>query len=55
MLAFTHLVPSVPKAMTGLVIAGADRRYNGPIRAMRDGDLLSINGRDDPSYRNLLD
>ena len=55
MLAFTHLVPSVPKAMTGLVIAGADRRYNGPIRAMRDGDVLSINGRDDPSYRNLLD
>jgi hypothetical protein len=41
--------------MTGLVIAGADRAYKGPIRAMRDGDVLSINGRDDPSHRNLLD
>jgi ribonuclease Z len=55
MLAFTHIVPSVPKAMTGLVIAGADHAYKGPIRAMRDGDMLSINGKDAPAYRNLLD
>ena len=55
MLAFTHLVPSAPRLLTPLVIEGADRSYKGPIRAMRDGDVLSINGKDAPAYRNLLD
>jgi ribonuclease Z len=55
MLAFTHVVPSLPKPMMRLVTQGADTRYHGPIRTMRDGDLLSITGRDEPTYRNLLD
>lgn len=55
MLAFTHVVPSLPKPMMRLVTQGADTRYHGPIRTMRDGDLLSITGRDEPAYRNLLD
>ena len=55
MLAFTHIVPAVPGPMMRLVIAGADKHYAGPIRAMRDGDLLSITGNGAPQYRNLLD
>jgi hypothetical protein len=38
-----------------LVTLGADTHYTGPIRTMRDGDLLSINGKAEPAYRNLLD
>lgn len=55
MLAFTHIVPSLPGPMMRLVTLGADKHYRGPIRAMRDGDVLSINGVDEPTYRNLLD
>lgn len=55
MLAFSHIVPGVPGPMMRLVIAGADQHYTGPIRAMRDGDLLSISGTGAPLYRNLLD
>lgn len=55
MLAFTHIVPAVPGPLMGLVIQGADQHYKGPIRAMRDGDLLSITGAGEPQYRNLLD
>ncbi len=55
MLAFSHIVPAVPGPLMRLVIAGADQHYAGPIRAMRDGDLLSITGTGEPQYRNLLD
>ena len=55
MLAFTHVVPSLPRPLMRLVTLGADTHYTGPIRTMRDGDLLSINGKDEPAYRNLLD
>ena len=55
MLAFTHIVPSLPRPLMRLVTLGADKHYAGPIRTMRDGDLLSINGKDEPAYRNLLD
>lgn len=55
MLAFTHVVPSLPRPMMGLVSKGAADHYAGPIRTMRDGDLLSITGKGEPEYRNLLD
>ncbi len=55
MLAFTHIVPSLPKPLMRLVTLGADKHYAGPIRTMRDGDLLSITGKGEPDYRNLLD
>lgn len=55
MLAFTHVVPSLPRPLMGLVSKGAADHYDGPIRTMRDGDLLSITGKDEPEYRNLLD
>ena len=55
MLAFTHVVPSLPKPLMRLVTLGADKHYSGPIRTMRDGDLLSITGKGEPDYRNLLD
>lgn len=55
MLAFTHIVPSLPRPLMPLVTKGAEAHYAGPIRAMRDGDLLSITGKGEPHYRNLLD
>ncbi len=55
MLTFTHIVPSLPKPLMRLVTLGADKHYAGPIRTMRDGDLLSITGKGEPDYRNLLD
>ncbi|RJT25056.1 MBL fold metallo-hydrolase [Chakrabartia godavariana] len=55
MLAFTHVVPSLPRPLMRLVTVGAADHYGGPIRTMRDGDLLSITGQGEPAYRNLLD
>ena len=55
MLAFTHIVPSLPRPLMPLVTKGAEAHYAGPIRTMRDGDLLSITGKGEPHYRNLLD
>lgn len=55
MLAFTHIVPSLPGPLMRLVTLNADQHYAGPIRTMRDGDLLSITGKAEPNYRNLLD
>lgn len=55
MLAFTHVVPSLPSPLMGLVSKGASDHFTGPIRTMRDGDLLSITGSGEPAYRNLLD
>lgn len=55
MLAFTHVVPSLPRPLLSLVTKGAADHYGGPIRTMRDGDLLSITGTGEPGYRNLLD
>jgi ribonuclease Z len=54
-LAFTHIVPSVPAAMMRLVIKGADKAYNGPIWAMQDGDVISIPEQGAATKRNLLD
>lgn len=54
MLAFTHIVPSVPAFMEGALTGDASRHFPKSIRVMRDGDMISISGK--ASYRetNLL-
>lgn len=42
MLAFTHIVPSVPRFMEGAFLGSAPSRFDGPIWVMRDGDIVSI-------------
>lgn len=54
MLAFTHIVPSVPKAFEFALLGKATDRYDGPIAVMHDGDVVSIQGRRDFKTRNLL-
>lgn len=54
MLAFTHIVPSVPAMLEGAVIGDADKHYAGPIRMMRDGDLISISGKGQFAVQNIL-
>lgn len=45
MLAFTHIVPSVPKMLEGALIGDARSHYAGPIKIMHDGDMISITGK----------
>jgi ribonuclease Z len=52
-LAFTHIVPSVPGFLEPLVIGDAAKHYPGPIWMMHDGDVISI-GEGKPERRNLL-
>lgn len=52
-LAFTHIVPSIPRFMEAAFMGDAASRYDGPILIMRDGDLVSIAG-DRPERKNLL-
>ena len=54
MLAFTHIVPSVPALMEGALTGNAASRFSGPIKVMHDGDIISILGRDRFSEDNLL-
>lgn len=54
LLAFTHIVPSVPSAMEPALLGEAEARFEGPIWLMRDGDVISI-GPGKPIRRNLLD
>ncbi|WP_397598865.1 MBL fold metallo-hydrolase [Sphingorhabdus sp.] len=54
MLAFTHIVPSVPKPLEFALIGDAASRYKGPIKVMHDGDIISISGPDNFETRNLL-
>lgn len=54
MLAFTHIVPSVPKMLEGSLIGEADSRYIGPIQVMHDGDVISISGNRRFLYKNVL-
>jgi ribonuclease Z len=53
LLAFTHIVPSVPHFLEPAVLGDAARHYSGPIWMMRDGDVISI-GEGEPKRRNLL-
>jgi len=54
MLAFTHIVPSVPRMLEFAIIGNAQARYDGPIAVMQDGDVLSITGPKKFKTRNLL-
>jgi ribonuclease Z len=54
MLAFTHVVPSVPHFMTGALIGNAAKQYDGDVRVMQDGDLITINGKNRFETQNLL-
>jgi hypothetical protein len=54
MLAFTHIVPSVPKLLEFALLGEAGTRYDGPISVMHDGDVISISGPKAFKTRNLL-
>jgi ribonuclease Z len=54
MLAFTHIVPSVPRFMEGALVGAAADRFDGDIRVMHDGDLISISGQGKFATQNLL-
>jgi ribonuclease Z len=54
MLAFTHIVPAVPRFMEGALVGDATNRFGGPVKIMHDGDVLSISDRNAISETNLL-
>lgn len=54
MLAFTHIVPSVPKPLEFALTGRAGSRFSGPIKVMHDGDVISIAGKDKFETQNLL-
>lgn len=54
MLAFTHIVPSVPKPLEFALTSGTSDRYGGPIKIMHDGDIISISGKGQFTTKNLL-
>jgi ribonuclease Z len=54
MLAFTHIVPSVPKMLEGALTGDAAAHYAGPIKVMHDGDVISISGKGKFHTQNLL-
>ena len=54
MLAFTHIVPSVPKPLEFTLTGDAARHYSGPIKIMHDGDVISISGKGKFETENLL-
>ncbi|MBL0924902.1 MAG: MBL fold metallo-hydrolase [Sphingomonadaceae bacterium] len=54
MLAFTHIVPSVPKPFEFALTDDAATHFDGPTEIMHDGDVISISGGPAFSTRNLL-
>lgn len=54
MLAFTHIVPSVPKRLEFALTGDAARHFAGPIKVMHDGDVISISGKRQFRIQNLL-
>jgi ribonuclease Z len=54
MLAFTHVVPAVPRFMEGALVGDAAEHFDGDIRVMHDGDVVSITGKGQFETRNLL-
>jgi ribonuclease Z len=54
MLAFTHIVPSVPKPLEFALTGNAASHYAGPIKVMHDGDVISISGKGQFKTQNLL-
>lgn len=54
MLAFTHIVPSVPRFLEGALIGDSRKHFDGEIRVMRDGDVIRIEGQKAFKTQNLL-
>jgi ribonuclease Z len=54
MLAFTHIVPSVPKPLEFALTGDAATHFAGPTAIMHDGDVISISGGPGFSTQNLL-
>lgn len=54
MLAFTHIVPSVPKPSEFALTGDAATRFDGPTAIMHDGDVISISGKGQFKTQNLL-
>jgi ribonuclease Z len=54
MLAFTHIVPSVPRPLEFALTGTAADHYSGPIKVMHDGDVISISGKSKFTTKNLL-
>ncbi len=54
MLAFTHIVPSVPEILEGALLGDARKYYAGPIKIMHDGDVISINSNSKFIESNLI-
>lgn len=54
LLAFSHIVPSVPRFMEGAFMGNAHAHFAGPIWMMRDGDLVSIGAGGKVERENLL-
>ncbi|MVZ96313.1 MBL fold metallo-hydrolase [Sphingorhabdus sp. IMCC26285] len=54
MLAFTHIVPSVPKPLEFALTGTASEHFAGPIKVMHDGDVISISGKNEFKTQNLL-
>lgn len=53
LLAFTHVVPALPRFLEPALLGEAERHFAGPIWIMRDGDVISL-GAGAPERRNLL-
>ncbi len=54
MLAFTHIVPAVPRFMEGALTGEAASHFGGEIAVMHDGDVISISGKGKFETQNLL-
>jgi ribonuclease Z len=54
MLAFTHIVPSVPGPLEFALTGTASANFAGPIKVMHDGDVISISGKNEFKTQNLL-
>lgn len=54
-LALTHVVPGAPSFLDGLFLRPARAVYAGPVLLMRDGDLITLDGKAEPRAENLLE
>jgi ribonuclease Z len=54
-LALTHVVPAAPGFLDGLFLRPARHGFAAPVLLMRDGDLVSLDGKTAPEATGLLD
>lgn len=53
LLAFAHVIPSVPWPLEATLVGDAPKRFDGPIWVMHDGDVISV-GADGKAKRSNL-